>query len=478
MTTSEKSAGGAGTRRPEIRTSSSHPIYVDWLDAPVRVGMTIAPGVRDSSTEGFQWERDLGADLAELREQGTTALVCLLEDHELDRYGIRELIPKAREHDLHVLRLPIRDGGVPRGFEEVDGLLDEMQALESRGGRLVIHCRGGLGRTGTIAGCYLVRRGQTCSDALAMLHRVRSNRCPENRLQESFIKQYADHVGASRPKPQPEPALVTSSSWYATALAELPSIERTACARQDKGVAAKLVEQVEREVAASPERCFSIDEDGEATLSAAGRTFVAGKFTTPTIGELRSRVAVRSRGDGGRLVLSVLHGAHPLSDIGTLQATAPPGTLFQVASQFDCLEAPGPHVARVRDYLGDSTQGPRASVSAFPATFLRHYRAPAADGSRFEQTNERCLDLLVDVFDASVAEVNAGYLQTQHVHDSDALAKALVDRFDHIRVGVHAGVEVVLGYDWSGPVPNRSQRVSQVFTSTLALGGYSRRTSG
>ena len=32
------------------------------------------------------------------------------------------------------------------------------------------------------------------------------------------------------------------------------------------------------------------------------------------------------------------------TDIGSLQATAGPGMLFQVASQFNCLEAPGPFV--------------------------------------------------------------------------------------------------------------------------------------
>jgi len=34
---------------------------------------------------------------------------------------------------------------------------------------------------------------------------------------------------------------------------------------------------------------------------------------------------------------------------------------------------------------------------------------------------------------------------------------------------------VVFGYDWGGPVPNGAdQRIAQVFTSTMALGGYSR----
>src|SRR3989442_929187 len=70
------------------------------------------------------------------------------------------------------------------------------------------------------------------------------------------------------------------------------------------------------------------------------------------------------------------------------QAPAPPGSLFQVASQFNCLESPGEFVVPVAEYFNDPTQGPRASISAFPGTLVRHYAAPAPDGSRFVQTND------------------------------------------------------------------------------------------
>ncbi len=410
-------------------------------------------------------------------------LVSLLEESELPLYGIQDLYPSARKHGLEVLRMPIPDGGLPRSMEDVDKLLDAIEALEAQGGHLVIHCRGGLDRTGTIAGCYLVRNGRSPSEALAILTRVRkSDRCPENDRQRAFVAQYADHLGPRRaPRAtmsSETPPAALPAAWYATTLAGLGAVERAVTAKGSKSTVATLLTHIEREVAASPESCFTFAETGEATLTAAGRTFAAGRFTTPTIGELRSRTASRSSG-GGRVVLSVLHGAHVLTDIGTLQATAPPGTLFQVASQFNCLEATGPHVVPVQKYVHDSTQGPRASVSAFPGTFLRHYRATAADGSRFVQTDKRCIELLGTVVDSTIADVRSGYLQSTGVRDMAALATALVDRFDEVRVGVHADVEVVFGYDWGGTVPTvpgalPPQRISQVFTSTIALGGYSR----
>jgi protein-tyrosine phosphatase len=459
-----------------VRTSKSHPLYVDWLDPPARVGMTLAPGVRDISTFGFRWERDLDADIDAICNSGATALVCLLEDSELSRYGILELLPKARARGLEVLRLAIPDAGVPLGFAEVDELLDAMEAHEATGGRLVVHCRGGLGRTGTIAGCYLVRKGVSYDETLAMLRRVRkSDKCPETTTQRSFIARYADHVRlrASREPEMQAAASTDISSWFPTAFGGYAALEQATGSGPGKSYVESQLEQIEREVAESPERSFSFGTDGNATLSAAGRTFCAGAFSTPTLGELRTRAAQHHHGSKGRLVLSVVHGAHPFADIGTLQATAPLGTLFQVASQFNCLEAPGAHLVPISDYVHDPTQGPRAAVSAFPGTFLRHYRAPDANGSRFMQTEAHCLNLLADVFDDRVASVRSGYLQTSHVRDMAALAGALTERFDRIRVGMHAGVDVVFGYDWGGAVAKMPQRISQVLTSTMALGGYS-----
>lgn len=44
--------------------------------------------------------------------------------------------------------------------------------------------------------------------------------------------------------------------------------------------------------------------------------------------------------------------------------------------------------------------------------------------------------------------------------------------FDGIRVGVHDDIEVAFGYDWDGRVSPPGHRIAQVFTSTLAGGGY------
>jgi len=238
----------------------------------------------------------------------------------------------------------------------------------------------------------------------------------------------------------------------------------------DGGIVAK----AEAAVIADP-GAFTFDAAGAATLTAAGHTWHAGRFEPVAIGTLRERVAAaRAAGASGKSArLWVFDGVSPATDIGSLQATAGQGTLFQVASQFNCLEAPGPRLVPVKWYVTDPTQGPRASVSAFPATLLRHYAAPGPDGKRFTQVDGAPqIDLLADVCDPAVARVQNGYLGAA-VTDPKALVSALETRFDAIRVGVHDAAQVVLGYNWYGAVEGSAQRrIGQVFTSTVAGGVY------
>lgn len=183
----------------EIRTSLSHPIEVSWLpgELPGRVGLTFAPGKRSNSKWGrYRWERDLEQDLVRLVEHHRVdVLVCLLEDHELARYGIPDLLSEARAHGLFVLRLPILDGGVLPDLKPVQKVVKQMTSHLDAGQNVVVHCAGGLGRTGTVAGCWLVSQGMSAIEAIDTLHRVRSRNCPETTEQEKFIAVFAERLG-------------------------------------------------------------------------------------------------------------------------------------------------------------------------------------------------------------------------------------------------------------------------------------------
>lgn len=232
-----------------------------------------------------------------------------------------------------------------------------------------------------------------------------------------------------------------------------------------------LVTDAERAVRHNPASTITTGADGVATVRVAHRGYVAGRFATRSIGELRRAVVGRAVPSAPAPTLSVLEGSTLLTDIGALQAMAATDTLFQVASQFNCLEAPHPAIVPVADYVHDSTQGPRAAISAFPGTLVRHYAALNGRGGAFTQSAERQLNLLAEALPREVGEVHNGYLRVQDLRDPDGAAAALAENADLIRVGVHDGIDVVLGADWWGAVEG-TPTIAQVFTSTLAAGMY------
>ncbi len=240
----------------------------------------------------------------------------------------------------------------------------------------------------------------------------------------------------------------------------------------DRGAVAR----AERAVAEDPHSAFDLDPSGVATLHCDGASWVAGRFETPTVGDLEAALRAKGSAGVGMLRLSVLTGASPLTDIGWLQASAPPRTLFQVAPQFNCLESPGRYLVPVRDYFGDATQGPRAAIGAFPATLLRHYFAPAPDEGRFTQvTDGRQIELLAAACGRDVAP--NGYLTGGDIDSPEGFAERLEGNAPHLRVGVHDEAQVVLGYDWDGgPVSPEAPRIAHVLTSTAAGGWYGARS--
>ena len=165
------------------------PLEIGWVEtpAPRRVGITIAPGKRGPSTLGAPWEQGLEEDLAAIVAQGGRVLVCLLEEQELAALRIRDLPARAAAHGLTVLREPVVDGGVPT-LRSARALVARMVAAGAE--PIVVHCRGGLGRSGAIAGCYLRALGVPAGEALERLRRARGPSCPETPRQRELVRAF------------------------------------------------------------------------------------------------------------------------------------------------------------------------------------------------------------------------------------------------------------------------------------------------
>lgn len=180
------------------RTSVGSPIRVDLLPEselrlPGRLGMTFAPGKKAPGID-VRWARDLRTDLTAIKEKyGASWLVTLMEEWELEHLGIPDLFTVAQELGLATKHVPIVDGGVPRSMEVMSDLVGEIVDALGRGETVVVHCRGGLGRTGTAAACCLVGRGHTAEAAIRTVRYARPNTV-ETTLQERFVHDFAERA--------------------------------------------------------------------------------------------------------------------------------------------------------------------------------------------------------------------------------------------------------------------------------------------
>jgi ADP-ribosylglycohydrolase len=111
------------------------------------------------------------ARIAALLDAGIDHFVDLTWPDELPSYAQLLPSPYAPGPRGAVLysRRPIRDHSVPRDALQMVEILDEIDEALADGRRVYLHCRAGIGRTGTVVGCWLARRLGDGDAALAVL---------------------------------------------------------------------------------------------------------------------------------------------------------------------------------------------------------------------------------------------------------------------------------------------------------------------
>jgi ADP-ribosyl-[dinitrogen reductase] hydrolase len=159
------------------RTSISDPIRIASVAAaPVfgRIGITFCPGKKDPHGESGEWDRDLAADLDAIRDWGAVAVVTLLETKEFELLRVQSLGDEVLRRGMAWFHLPIVDVSTPdEEFEWSWSTAGErLRVLLRSGFDVVVHCRGGLGRAGTIAARLLVELGVTPLTAVARVRKA------------------------------------------------------------------------------------------------------------------------------------------------------------------------------------------------------------------------------------------------------------------------------------------------------------------
>jgi len=150
------------------------------------------PGSRDPKVAHHRIDAFLKA--------GVTDFIDLTEPHELVPYE-DILKEQAKIHGVQASyqRIPILDCSIPTS-DTMSKILNSIEKAINNGNCVYVHCWGGVGRTGTVVGCYLVRHGRSNEQAIAQVDQLYKTRpadiyhphSPETDEQIEFIRNWWD----------------------------------------------------------------------------------------------------------------------------------------------------------------------------------------------------------------------------------------------------------------------------------------------
>lgn len=153
------------------------------------LGISLCPGRQSWGIRGMP-PRHLEDDLAVVKSEGFQRIGVLLEDDELTRIA-PDLLDAYAERAIRVHRFPIPDFHAPVDAPAYRAFVDELAFHLGQGEKVLVHCKGGLGRAGLTAACLLMLDGRSADEAIREVRAVRPG-AVENPDQERFAAAFAE----------------------------------------------------------------------------------------------------------------------------------------------------------------------------------------------------------------------------------------------------------------------------------------------
>ena len=140
-----------------------------WIASPSG-RLATAPAPSGSSLERDIWD---------LQQEKVTTVVSLLTEDEAASIGLNGEAEAVRSAGMKFLSLPIPDFGILDAFDDASETISQVVDDLEEERTVVVHCRGGIGRSSTIAATALTQINVNPDEAMDLIADARRMKVPE-----------------------------------------------------------------------------------------------------------------------------------------------------------------------------------------------------------------------------------------------------------------------------------------------------------
>ncbi len=156
---------------------------VYWIRDIEPLRLAIMPRPR-----GGDWLAD---EIADWKRSGITHVVSLLHRYEIEELSISNEAALCKAKGIEYKSFPIQDRSTPASPADFFALAQELTSLVQNNHCVAVHCRAGIGRSGLMAACVLLKLGIPASEAFRILSRARRVPVPDTQSQIEWFHSVA-----------------------------------------------------------------------------------------------------------------------------------------------------------------------------------------------------------------------------------------------------------------------------------------------
>lgn len=157
---------------------------VYWIQGPWTGRLAILARPR-----GGDWLED---EVEAWKDAGVDIVVSLLTHSEEVELRLTEESGLVQRWGLRFIKFPIADYSVPKSQETTRQFVADLGEQLSRGHKVGIHCRQGIGRSSLVAACVLVTLGETSGNAFEKIENARGVSVPDTIEQKNWVTSFAE----------------------------------------------------------------------------------------------------------------------------------------------------------------------------------------------------------------------------------------------------------------------------------------------